>query len=126
MLKAQSGRGATEGDEAVRWYVKGPLTSQLSISYSRVRLRAHWSCLNAAPVPEGARRLPRSSTRCCMLLLFAGVARLIRTFLFGVAPWDPAAVVGAVLVLLAIATLASWIPARRAGQVDPAEALRAD
>jgi predicted permease len=58
--------------------------------------------------------------------LFAVTGRFMRAFLFGVAPWDPLTIAGAALVLLAMATLASWIPARRAGQVDPAEALRAE
>ena len=60
------------------------------------------------------------------LLLFAVAARFLRGFLFGVAPWDPLTIAGAAFVLLVMATLASWIPARRAGRVDPAEALRAD
>jgi ABC-type antimicrobial peptide transport system permease subunit len=59
-------------------------------------------------------------------VLFTGAARFMRTFLFGVAPWDPLTVVGATLTLFVVATLASWIPARRAGRVDPAEALRAE
>ena len=60
------------------------------------------------------------------LVLFALVARFIRSFLFGVAPGDPLTLAGASLTLVAIAALASWIPARRAGRVDPAEALRAE
>jgi predicted permease len=60
------------------------------------------------------------------LVLFAAVARFIRGFLFGVAPWDAPTIVSAVLGLLAVAALASWIPARRAARVDPAEALRAE
>jgi ABC-type antimicrobial peptide transport system permease subunit len=60
------------------------------------------------------------------LVLFAVAARFMRTFLFGVAPWDPLTIASAALVLLGVATLASWIPARRAGRVDPAEALRAE
>jgi len=62
--------------------------------------------------------------------LFAVAARFIsvflRVFLFGVRPWDPVALAGAALGLIAVAALASWIPGRRAGRVDPAEALRAD
>jgi predicted permease len=60
------------------------------------------------------------------VFLFAVGARLIRTLLFDVAPWDPVALGGAAGVLLAIALVASWAPARRAARVDPADALRAD
>ena len=60
------------------------------------------------------------------LLLFAVVARFLKSFLYGVAPADPVTLVAASLMLVAIAALASWIPARRASRVDPADALRSD
>jgi putative ABC transport system permease protein len=60
------------------------------------------------------------------LLLFVLVARFLRSFLFGVAPSDPLTLAGASLMLIGIAALASWVPARRASRVDPAEALRAE
>ena len=60
------------------------------------------------------------------LLLFALVARFIKSFLFGVAPSDPLTLASASLALVVIAALASWIPARRAGRVDPATSLRAE
>ena len=60
------------------------------------------------------------------LVLFALIARYLRSFLFGVAPTDPIALGAASLLLVIIATLASWIPARRAARVDPADALRAE
>jgi predicted permease len=60
------------------------------------------------------------------LVLFAVVARFLGTFLYGVAPGDPVTLVIASALLLAIAALASWIPARRASRVDPAEVLRAE
>ncbi len=60
------------------------------------------------------------------LLLFALVARFLRSFLFGVAPSDPITLASATALLLVIAALASWIPARRASLVDPANALRAE
>ncbi|HSA55688.1 MAG TPA: ABC transporter permease [Gemmatimonadaceae bacterium] len=60
------------------------------------------------------------------LVLFALVARFLRAFLFGVAPTDPATLVAASLLLVGVAALASWIPARRASRVDPAETLRAE
>jgi predicted permease len=60
------------------------------------------------------------------LLLFVPSARFLRALLFGVQPWDAVAMSSAVLLLLAFGTLASWIPARRAGRTDPAETLRAE
>ena len=60
------------------------------------------------------------------LALFAAAAPLARSLVFGVGAWDPVAVGGAAAVLVAAATLASWMPARRAARVDPAETLRAD
>jgi hypothetical protein len=60
------------------------------------------------------------------VIVFAGVARFLRAFLYGIAPTDPVTLVGAVVALLAITTLASWLPARRTAMIDPAEALRAE
>jgi putative ABC transport system permease protein len=56
---------------------------------------------------------------------FALVARYLRALLFGVTMTDPAAIGGATLALLIVAAAASWVPAHRASQVDPANALRA-
>jgi len=53
-----------------------------------------------------------------------GLTRLVKSMLYGVQPWDPATMIGGVLVLLAVALAASWIPARRAARVQPMEALR--
>jgi len=53
-----------------------------------------------------------------------GLTRLVKSMLYGIQPWDPATIIGGVLVLLALALAASWIPARRAAGVQPMEALR--
>jgi predicted permease len=60
------------------------------------------------------------------LVLFTALARFLKVFLYGVAPGDPLTLVAASTLLIAIAALASWIPARRAARVDPAEVLRAE
>ena len=50
--------------------------------------------------------------------------RVLRSLLFDVAPSDPLTYVLVVAVLATAAVIASWIPARRAARVDPADALR--
>jgi ABC-type antimicrobial peptide transport system permease subunit len=60
------------------------------------------------------------------LVLFALVARFLKSFLFGVDAADPVTLGAAALALIGISALASWIPARRAARVDPAGALRAE
>jgi predicted permease len=55
-----------------------------------------------------------------------GVTRFVAKMLFGVQPLDPTTLAGAGLVLVVIAALACWLPARRAGKVDPMTALRAE
>jgi putative ABC transport system permease protein len=59
------------------------------------------------------------------VLASLAVGRLVASLLFGVSPRDPVTYAAVLLVLLAVALLACWIPARRASAVDPAEALRA-
>ena len=59
-------------------------------------------------------------------VLYAMAAPLLQAFLYGVTATDPATLVAATLVLLGTASLASWLPARRASRVDPAMALRAE
>ena len=51
---------------------------------------------------------------------------LIRSQLFGIAPSDPTTLGATVGVLVLVALLASWLPARRAAAVDPATAMRVD
>jgi len=58
------------------------------------------------------------------LLCAIGAATLIRGLLFGVRSWDASTLFAVALVLSVFALLATYIPARRAAQVDPMEALR--
>jgi ABC-type antimicrobial peptide transport system permease subunit len=70
----------------------------------------------------------------CVLLTFLGTAvglaasialgRYVRSFLYQVSPTDAFALAGAALLMLAVASLAGLIPARRAARIDPMVALR--
>jgi predicted permease len=69
-----------------------------------------------------------------LLLVVIGVAigipaafagdRFVATMLFGVKSTDPSSLLTAVTLLLTVAVIAGYLPARRASRVDPMEALR--
>jgi putative ABC transport system permease protein len=54
------------------------------------------------------------------------LSRVLASLLFGIGPNDAGTLAGAVAVLILIAILASYIPARRAARGDPMGALRAE
>ncbi|MEN6426939.1 MAG: ABC transporter permease [Phycisphaerales bacterium] len=53
-------------------------------------------------------------------------ARIVRSYLFGVESHDPVTMGVAIVLLLAIAVLAAWVPAYRAARIDPMVALRCE
>jgi putative ABC transport system permease protein len=59
------------------------------------------------------------------LAVAAALARVMTGLLFGVSPTDPLTYAGIAALLLAVALLACWVPARRAARTEPAAALRA-
>ena len=60
------------------------------------------------------------------LVLAVIVTRALSALLFEVSPSDPPTLVAVSLVLIGIAALASWAPARRAAGVDPLEVMRTE
>ena len=76
------------------------------------------------------RAVIRQGVRLALVGFGAGLAasllltRAMRSLLFGVGIIDPAVFVGMALVTIALAALASYIPARKASKVDPCIALR--
>jgi ABC-type lipoprotein release transport system permease subunit len=55
-----------------------------------------------------------------------GVARMMMSMLYRLEPADPVTLSGTVLVLLAVAVVAAYVPALRASRVDPMSALRTE
>jgi len=72
----------------------------------------------------------RQATRLAIFGVIIGVtaslalSRLVKSMLYGLQPTDPISIIGAATLLLAVALIASWIPALRASRVEPMEALR--
>ena len=60
------------------------------------------------------------------LLLAAAATRLIARFLFSVSPLDAVTFTGMAVLLVVVALLASWLPARKAAAADPMTVLRTD
>ncbi len=58
------------------------------------------------------------------LLLALGATRLLQSFLFGVSRLDAATFLGVPAIIVLVAALACFVPARRATGVNPVEALR--
>jgi predicted permease len=59
------------------------------------------------------------------LLAFAGV-RALRSLVYGVSPFDPVALIAAIVILGLVGIASSVLPARRATRVDPLVAMRAE
>jgi putative ABC transport system permease protein len=51
---------------------------------------------------------------------------VLTSLLYGVSPTDTTVFLAVPAVVLAIALLAAWLPARRAAKIDPAVTLRAE
>jgi putative ABC transport system permease protein len=83
-----------------------------------------------------AKDVVRMVMRRSLVLAVAGIAvgvaaslyltRFLQSLLFGVNATDAAAFAGAAAVLLVVALLAGYLPARRASRIDPAAVLRSD
>jgi len=53
-----------------------------------------------------------------------GISRFVKSFLFGVKPNNPAALLVAVAILLSAVLVAGYVPARKASRIDPMTAVR--
>jgi putative ABC transport system permease protein len=82
--------------------------------------------------PEVLRMMLAQHLRPALAGLVIGLAgsvflsRFVRSLLFGVSATDPATFASVALILLIVAAIACWVPARRATRVDPLVALRTE
>lgn len=58
------------------------------------------------------------------IVLAVALSRVLKSFLFEVQPTDPVTLIFVGMLFVAVGLLACWIPVRRAGKIDPLEALR--
>jgi putative ABC transport system permease protein len=106
---------------AVIAYIVSLRTREIGV---RIALGAQPSSVAASVAARGLALCGAGLAVGLVLVFFAG--RFLRSFLFEVAPTDPAALAGAVVLLVGLSLAASWIPARRAARVNPVEALRGE
>jgi len=60
------------------------------------------------------------------LVVALAASRLLTKLLFEISPADPISLIGSAVLLLIVALIAAYVPARHATRVDPVQALRAD
>jgi ABC-type antimicrobial peptide transport system permease subunit len=75
---------------------------------------------------ESPRGGPQSAVVGCVsgILLCFALLPILRNLLYMTSTLNPLVLVGTSLLLIAIALMATWLPARRATLVDPMDALR--
>lgn len=103
-----------------------------AMSYRVARRRGEIGIRMALGAPR--RRVVWMVLREVVLLAAVGVAisvptalaasKLVESFLFGMKPNDPLALIGSVVTLVTAAILAGYVPARNASRIDPMIALR--
>jgi ABC-type antimicrobial peptide transport system permease subunit len=102
-------------------YAVSQRTHELGI---RVALGATTQRISTMVIREGLALTALGAGLGIVAALAAG--SVVASLLFGVTPRDPITLAGVVVVLAAVAMLASWLPARRAARVDPLVAMRGE
>ncbi len=107
------------------WGVVAQSVAQRSREFGvRLALGAARSHLVGLALGEGSRLVAIGGGLGLVLALL--FARAAQGFLYGLSPSDPLTFATAAFVLLAVALGASFLPARRAGRVDPVASLRSE
>jgi predicted permease len=104
----------------------GLMTHQVTCRTGEIGLRL---ALGARPA-DVARPILCAAGRLALLGIVLGLpltlalARILGAAVYGIAPYDPATLIFSGLILLVVALVAAWLPARRAARIDPMVALR--
>jgi ABC-type antimicrobial peptide transport system permease subunit len=112
---------AAIGIYGVMSYVVGQRTQEIGI---RMALGAQRSHVLRLILSRGIKMALLGA--CIGLVSALALSRLIRQLLYGISPADPLTFAAVALLLLCIALLACYLPARRAAGVDPTLALRCE
>ena len=111
----------TIGIYGVMSYIVSQRTAEIGI---RLALGAEPRLVGAMIVRQGATVALAGAAAGLGAALAGG--RAIESLLYGVTPRDPAVIASTTLMLLAVALVACWLPARRAARLSPLEALRTE
>jgi len=102
-------------------YVAAQRTREIGV---RMALGAQRREILGLVIGQGMR--PIAAGICAGIVGAVALTRFIGTLLFGVEPLDPLTFGVVIALLMAVGLVACWIPGRRATQVDPLTALRAE
>jgi ABC-type antimicrobial peptide transport system permease subunit len=109
------------GIYGVMSYIVSQRTGEIGV---RLALGAEPGAIAALIVRQGG-LVSLAGVAAGLAAAFAG-SRVIGSLLYGVSPRDPGVFAGTTILLLLVALLACWLPARRAARLSPIEALRTE
>jgi ABC-type antimicrobial peptide transport system permease subunit len=109
------------GIYGVTAYIVGQRTGEIGV---RLALGAEPAQI-AAMIARQSGAVAAAGVAAGLAAAYAG-SRVIESLLFAVSPRDPVVFAATTILLLGVALLACWIPARRASRLNPIEALRTE